>query len=627
MCGIVGVASVSPSAGPDLLGRMKDTLRHRGPDDEGVWWSSDRRVGLAHRRLAIIDLSPTGHQPMADSSGSLRITYNGELYNYRELREELAEQGHRFSGASDTEVLLAAYREWGTDCLLRFNGIFAFALHDRERGRLFLARDRVGEKPLFYRHERGVLAFASELKALMADPSFPRRLDPASLEFYLAYGYVPGERCMLRGVRKLAPAHAVTYEPDLDRLKVWRYWGLPAPPSEAVAERPAEERVDELESLLADSVRLRLIADVPTGILLSGGIDSSLVAALAVRVSSSDVRTFTVTFPGHPDHDEAPHARLVARHLGTVHTEVPAEPASLDLLPELARQYDEPMADSSMIPTYLLSRAVRPHAKVALGGDGGDELFAGYPHYGWIERGEALRRVLPRPVRQAVGAAAARWLPAGVRGRNHLIGLAGDAALGVAHVNLYFDETLRRQLVVPRPAGSEPALESPEAWRAGLCSGGQTLLQQATRADFASTLPDAYLVKVDRASMLASLEVRCPWLDHRLVELAFGGTPDRLRAGPDGRKLLPRRLARRLLPEALDLERKQGLSMPLDLWLGHGGAAGIEALLREADTTLFDRRVIEGLLAGQRRGLRNSQRLFALALFEQWRREYRVGVP
>jgi asparagine synthase (glutamine-hydrolysing) len=339
------------------------------------------------------------------------------------------------------------------------------------------------------------------------------------------------------------------------------------------------------------------------------------------------VRTFTVTFPGHPEHDEAPHARLVAHHLGTVHTEVPAEPGSLDLLPELARQYDEPMADSSMIPTYLVSRVIRPHAKVALGGDGGDELFAGYPHYGWIERGEALRRALPRPVRRVVSSAAARWLPPGARGRNHLIGLAGNGSLGIAHVNLYFDETLRRRLVVPRASGTEPALESPEAWRAALCSPGQTLLQQATRADFASTLPDAYLVKVDRASMLASLEVRCPWLDHRLVELAFGRIPDRLRAGPDGRKVLPRRLARRLLPRALDLQRKQGLSMPLDLWLGQGGATGIEALLREAETALFDRRVIAELLAGQRRGLRNSQRLFALALFEQWRREYHVGVP
>jgi asparagine synthase (glutamine-hydrolysing) len=626
MCGIVGIASASPLDDPGLLGRMAETLRHRGPDDDGIWWSSDRRFGLAHRRLAIIDLSPTGHQPMTDASGTLRITYNGELYNHRELRGELSAKGHPFRGTSDTEVVLAAYREWGPDCLARFNGMFAFALHDRERERMFVARDRVGEKPLFYHHERGVLSFASELKALMADPAFPRRIDLASLEFYLAYGYVPGERCMLQGVRKLAPAHALIYEPSCDRLSVWQYWSLPAPPEGAVGERPAEERVEELESLLADSVRLRLAADVPVGILLSGGIDSSLVAALAVRASSSDVRTFTVTFPGHPDHDEAPHARLVARHLGTVHTEVPAEPASLDLLPELARQFDEPMADSSMIPTYLLSRAVRPHAKVALGGDGGDELFAGYPHYDWVRRGEALRRVLPRTVRRAVGRTAARWLPPGVRGRNHLIGLAGEGASGVAHVNLYFDASLRRRLVVPRPTGSEPALASPEAWRAGLCSQDQSLLQQATRADFASTLPDAYLVKVDRTSMLASLEVRCPWLDHRLVELAFGRTPDRLRAGPDGRKVLPRRLARRLLPEALDLRRKQGLSMPLDLWL-HAGAIGIEAVLREADRALFDRRVIDALLAGQRRGMRNSQRLFALALFVQWRREYRVGLP
>jgi asparagine synthase (glutamine-hydrolysing) len=619
MCGIVGLAGRDPWTGHDPLPRMSATLRHRGPDDAGSWWSDDRRVGFGHRRLAVVDLSPTGHQPMADASGDLHVTYNGEIYNHRELRADLAARGHSFKGTSDTEVLLAAYREWGLECLSRLNGMFAFALHDGRSGEVSLARDRAGEKPLFYRHAAGRFAFASELKALLADSAAPRRLDLLSLDYYLAYGYVPGARCILDGYAKLPPAHAAVYAPGSDRLRVWRYWSLPAPEaSRIIGDGPELER--ELERLLDESVRLRLEADVPVGILLSGGIDSSLVAALAARATRR-VRTFTVTFPGDSDHDEAPHARLVARALGTEHTEIPADPASLDLLPQLARQYDEPMADSSMVPTYLVSRAIRPHATVALGGDGGDELFAGYPHYQWLARAGLLRRAVPGPVRGLVGRAAARWAPAGMRGRNHLIGLAGDRSHGIAHVNLYFDRGLRERLVAARPAAG---FEAPEEWRASLAAAGASLLQQASRADFTSTLPEAYLVKVDRASMLTSLEIRCPWLDHRIVEFAFARVPDALRAGPEGRKVLPRRLARRLLPSALDLERKQGLSMPFDRWFREERTGLVRDVLEQLEPALFDRRVVANLLAGQRRGRRNAQRLFALALFELWRREYRV---
>jgi asparagine synthase (glutamine-hydrolysing) len=634
MCGIVGIASADPVSSPEVLAAMRDTLRHRGPDDEGLWWSPDRRLGLGHRRLAILDLSPTGHQPMADPTGRLRISYNGELYNHIDLRGELEGKGHRFRGTSDTEVVLAAYGEWGPECLARFDGMFAFALHDAAASRLFLARDRVGEKPLFYRHAERRLVFASELKALLADPAVPRRLNLESLDHFLAYGYVPGERCILRGVRKLPAAHALVYEPQADSLRVWRYWRLPAPPP-AVSEDTREGTngggscehalVDELEALLADSVRRRLVADVPVGVLLSGGIDSSLVAAAAARHSPGRVRTFTVTFPDDPDHDEGPRARLVARHLGTEHTEIPSEPASLDLLPALARQFDEPMADHSLIPTYLVSRAIRRHMKVALGGDGGDELFGGYPHYGWLAGVEKMKRFMPRGLRSLLGSSARR-LRLGTRGRNHLLALGGDRAAAIAHVNLYFDAHTRRRLLAPLQRGLRPGAMSPEQWRAGLCAPGMTLLQQATRVDLQTTLVDGYLVKVDRASMLSSLEVRCPWLSHPLVEFAFGRVPDDLKVGRRGRKILPRRLAARLLPSGLDLERKQGLTMPLDRWLRTGGAAGLEAVLREADPSLFDPRVIGELLDLQRRGYRNAQRLFAVAVFELWRREYRVEV-
>jgi asparagine synthase (glutamine-hydrolysing) len=620
MCGIVGVVSREP-IDPTRIDRLRDSMRHRGPDDAGSWLSSDRRVALGHRRLAIIDLSPGGHQPMSDPTGTVWVTFNGEIYNYLELRRELEAKGHPFRTASDTEVLLAAYREWGTDCVGRFNGMFAFGLYDAAKERLFLARDRAGEKPLFYRQEPGLFAFASELKALMADPDCPRTLDLLAFEHYLTYGYVPGSMCILRGFAKLPQGHALTYDLRTESLSVWPYWTLPQPSKEPY--RSPEELLEELEGLLLDSVRMRMIADVPVGIMLSGGVDSSLVTAMAARASSRPVKTFTISFPGHAAYDEAPYARLVARHFGTEHVDLAAEPAVIDLLPDLARQYDEPLADSSMIPTFLVSRQIRAHATVALGGDGGDELFGGYPHYRWLEKHEQMRRLLPGMARRALGAGAARFLPPGVRGRNYLIGLHDGVAQTIAHVNLYFDEYSRNRMLAP----SLSAKRSPvEESRAALCPPGQTPLQQCTSVDFRNYLVDDILVKVDRASMLTSLEVRAPWLDPRIIELAFARVPDDLRAGHGRLKVLPKRLAAKLLPPELDIERKQGFGLPLDRWFKGDWGRFVEGVLGGAEPGLFDRGTIESLIKGQRRGLYNMPRLFALTVFELWRREYRVGL-
>ncbi len=364
---------------------------------------------------------------------------------------------------------------------------------------------------------------------------------------------------------------------------------------------------------------------MPVGILLSGGIDSSLVTAMATRVSSSPIRTFTISFPGHGAYDEGPYAAAVARHLGTEHTELQAEPATVDLLPQLAEQYDEPMADSSMVPTYLVSRLIRQHATVALGGDGGDELFGGYPHYSWLQQQERFRRLVPRPLRRLVGTTAAHLLPVGLRGRNHLIGLSGDLASGIAHVNVYFDAVARQRVLAPEVAAVVAAC-SPEESRRRLCRSELSPLQQATRVDFSGYLPDDILVKVDRASMLTSLEVRAPWLDHRIIELAFSRVPDRLRATTSERKVLPRLLAARLLPPGMDLRRKQGFSLPLRAWFKGDWGRAITAILAEADPHLFRRHEVESLIAGQRRGFSNTARLFALAIFELWRRQYRVAI-
>jgi asparagine synthase (glutamine-hydrolysing) len=615
----------SPSGGVqrERLRAMRDTMVHRGPDDAGEYWTADATLGLAHRRLAIIDLSEAGHQPMADGRGELWIVFNGEIYNYKSLREELEQLGHRFRSTSDTEVILEAYRAWGERCLSRLNGMFAFALFDSRTRQLLLARDRAGEKPLFYRHADGQLLFASELKALMANPEVPREVDRDALTEYLTYGYVWGDRCMLRGIRKLPPAHAMTYRLGSGEARVWRYWQLP----QAVASAGrAEELADELEQLLADSVRRQLVADVPVSILLSGGLDSSLITALAARCSTKPVRTFNVSFPGHSEFDEAPQARLVAGHFGTEHVELTAEPGTVDLLPQLARQYDEPLGDPSMVPTYLVSRLISQRAKVALGGDGGDELFGGYLHYSWIPVQQRVRRVVPGAIRALGATAAAHLLPVGFPARNQMLGLRRDMSHHIAQVRVYFDAVSRRRLLAPAWRSGTAEEITPEERKASLCDPAQTPLQRAVRNDFSTYMVDDVLVKVDRASMLASLEVRAPMLDYRVIEFAIGRVPDELKASRHARKVLLRHLARRLLPRGYDVSRKRGFSVP-DQWFSGAWGGFMQEVLVQADARLFDQRFIQQLVKAQQRGRRHSERLFALTMFELWRRAYGVALP
>lgn len=600
---------------------MRDTLRHRGPDDAGTWWSEDARVAFGHRRLSILDLSPLGHQPMLSSDGRCVVIFNGEIYNFAELRDALAGYGHRFRGTSDTEVLLAAYQQWGVECLPRLRGMFAFALFDARDQSLLLARDRAGEKPLFVAHGAGRIAFASELKALLEWDAIPRRLDPEALDYYLAYGYVPGDKCLVAGVQKLPAGHALTYSLASDKVTVWPYWRLPdARPG---LDPPADALADELDGLLAASVREQLVADVPVGILLSGGLDSSLVTAMAARVSPQPVRTYTISFPGQGKFDEAPHARLIASHFGTQHTELVAEAASIDLLPALVHQYDEPIADSSMVPTYLVSRLVRQNCTVALGGDGGDELFGGYHLYSVVLAQQALGGLLPGPVRRRVSALAAR-LPVGFRGRTYLAGLGAEPLAAVARAGLYFDNETRRALA---PMLRDLPAGGPEAFRAARAAEGRSLVQQMTRADFGSYMVDDILVKVDRASMLASLEMRAPFLDQRIIEFAFGKVPDRLKVTMRERKVLLRLLAKKVLPPAFDVTRKRGFSIPLRAWMRGPWGDVMRDTVRGAEPGLFDQRVVDQLFTSQERGLSNQARLFALTMLELWRREYSIRMP
>ena len=607
--------------------RQLDQLVHRGPDSAGAWISEDRRVGLGHRRLAIIDLSPAGHQPMAHAESGCVVTFNGEIYNFRELRDQLALAGHHFSSRSDTEVLLHAYARWGPKCVEHFVGMFAFALFDPRLGILFLARDRAGEKPLFYTTVGGRFVFASELKALLIDPAISRTVNRAALNEYLTYGYVSGDRTIFQGISQLRAGERATFAIRTGSLSVERYWNLPLRnQASGNGRKPDGKRalVDELHTLLRTAVRRQLISDVPVGILLSGGTDSSIIAAVAAEASDQRIRTFTVRFPQQPRFDEGDYAKLVAKHVGSEHVELNAVPPGDDLVRRLAIQFDEPIADSSMIPTYLVSREIRQHATVALGGDGGDELFGGYRRHSLHVQQDQLRRLLPLKLRSAVARAAEKLIPPGRAGRNYLQSLARSNSYAIAQAGRIFRADERPGLSEALRDLSPDDLSAPERTRANLVESGLSSLQHSTATDFSSYLVDDVLVKVDRASMLASLEVRAPFLDHHIVEFAFSVVPDQMRATRRNRKILLRLLGQRLLPRELDLRRKQGFSIPVDHWLRNEWTSLLDEELNQ-DSCLVDKRAMSSYVTRLRRGEPTGDRLFALLVLRIWEREYSVS--
>jgi asparagine synthase (glutamine-hydrolysing) len=621
MCGIIGVVSVSPVANSGLLTAGSDAMRHRGPDGAGEWWSQDRCVGLGHRRLSIIDLGPGGHQPMLNINGKLCIVFNGEIYNYLDLKKELQAKGYTFSSSSDTEVILAAYLEWGTGCITHFNGMFAFSLYDSSKRKVFMARDRAGEKPFYYKLSNGVLHFASELKGLMTDPSLERTIDREAMDCYLSMGYVPGELCILKGVKKLPPAHALEFNLENGELKKWQYWHLPEVENYGTGKVNEVELLDELEALLQDAVGRQLTSDVPVGVLLSGGVDSSLVTGMAVR-AASNVKTFTIRFPGFVKYDETAHARLIANHFGTKHVELDAAESTVDMLPLLARQFDEPIVDSSMIPTYLVSKLIRQHCTVALGGDGGDELFGGYGHYNrllWLQK---KLSPIPRGFRLPIANLAEKLLPVGFKGRNWLQGMGVDLENGLPLIANYFDHTARKKLL----KNIDYWAIAGESIREKRIPYSTDLLQRATRMDFENYLPEDILVKVDRASMLNSLEVRAPFLDYRVIEFAYSKVPTYLKTSTSDKKILLKRLCSRMLPAEFDQQRKQGFSIPLAHWLQSGPWLEYFQEILLDSGSMFSKDFVEALIDGQKKGRSNSERLFSLVLFELWRKQYNVSI-
>jgi asparagine synthase (glutamine-hydrolysing) len=602
MCGLVGEIRLDGNRPrEDALLRARETLARRGPDDGGLWM--ERGAGLAHRRLAVLDLSPAGHQPMLSACERYVIVFNGEIYNFLELREELAPNGASWKSHSDTEVVLAAYARWGTECLRRFRGMFAFAVWDRQEQRLFAARDRMGVKPFYYGQTSTSLAFASRPGALLQlCEDLPASLDEQALRLYLESGYVPAPFSIYPGVHKLPPAHYLLY--DRSGLRIERYWDFRhIEPERSWVRRDEEDLLDELDEIVSQSVKYRLVSDVPLGAFLSGGIDSSLVVAMMAKHSPGRVRTFTIGFDERR-YDESDHAAEVARHLGTEHhCEQLRVDDLLELLPVFLREYDEPFFDHSAFPTMAVSRMTRKQVKVSLSGDGGDELFGGYHYYDIAQKLRPLFR-LPAAVRQGL-AAAVGLVPA-----HRFKLLAGairqpDPAAAFAFsrsIAKDFHDVLPPDVVARTKSLHEFFSETVQEFPRGLGAADQGM-----RLDAAHTLPDDYLQKVDVASMAFSLESREPLLDHELVEWAMRLPVSwKLRHGRN--KYLLRKLAYRYVPESVLDRPKQGFGAPVDDWLR--GPLKAWALERIENRGLFERipvdqRRVRSLFDLHQRGMRN----------------------
>lgn len=542
---------------------MCDFMRHRGPDGHGVW--ADGPVGFGHLRLSIIDLSPAGAQPMASVDGRLMLTFNGEIYNFQELRRELEARGHAFRSHTDSEVILAAYREYGDACLQRFVGMFAFALWDGSRRRVLIARDRVGKKPLFYRVDRDGLSFVSEVRAFFGEPSFEPTVDPQAISDYLGLQYVPAPQSAFAGVHKLPPGHCLIVEDD--QYRVERYWALRYQPKLRLSE---DDAVDAVQEALDRAVKDRLVSDVPLGAFLSGGIDSGTVVALMAQHSSQPVRTFSIGFP-EERYNELPAARIVAERYGTQHEEFVVEPDAISILPRLVWHYGEPYADSSALPTYYLAQMTRRHVTVALNGDGGDESFGGYTRYAANLAATRLVGVLPRAARQLpalITGPLARAFPAPiVRSAARFCERLGDTPEQryVAWM-LHYDLQRKRELC------SDAFLETvepdvvPRLERLFAASSGPDLVDRMLDVDVHTYLQDDLLVKVDVATMAHSLEARSPLLDHRLMELAAQlPSAYKIKNGRVKKHIL-RRVAARLLPSEILERPKMGFGVPLDRW-------------------------------------------------------------
>lgn len=563
MCGIFGIALANSQISRELFEQSLNLIHHRGPDSTGIKHDDIINVSLGHKRLSIVDLTKMGSQPMSSADLSNEIIFNGEIYNFRELKLQLTSLGYSFKSQTDTEVLLYSYEEWGLHCVSRLKGMFSLAIFDRKKKTIFLARDRVGEKPLFYSLYKNNFFFSSEIKPILNYEKQLNKIDPCSFSYLFEHGFTKGDRSIFKNIHKLLPGHSLEFDLVNRSYKIINYWSIAKQIKSKILNAPVcseEKLVNKLEARLESAVKSQLYADVPIGVMLSGGLDSSLITAIASRFKKN-LNTFTVTFPGHGRFDESNHARLIAEKFNTNHFQVEAKEINPEIIERLAYFFDDPIFDSSMIPTYLVSKEISSNFKVALSGDGGDELFGGYNHYNRLLKLRAFSTFVPLSMRKYINNLAQNFMPIGSRGRKTIELFSTNFHTSYPNMDEFFS-TKEQKYFFKNKFFDESKYNNENNYLDVFDYPLRAMLH-----DFKNYLPDDLLVKVDRASMANSIEVRAPFLDKDLVEFAFTEVPSSLKVTNQNQKILLKKLALKILPSTFSIDRKQGFSIPLGNFL------------------------------------------------------------
>lgn len=611
MCGILGcVIKADKLFDEDLFKKNLNQINHRGPDDCGVF--SDGNVMLGSVRLSIQDLSSNGHMPMKRQHNDLVIIFNGEIYNYKSVKEILLSKGYTFRSNTDTEVVLNSYHLWGSRCVEFLEGMFALAIYDTAKKTIFLARDRSGEKPLYFLNSNNYFAFASEIKSILDYGK--REINQREFIHYLQFGYTSSEASIISEVKKLKAGTSLLFDCTNNSIVETKYWKLPSFSNSDVA---LESLVKELDVLLSNSVKKTLVADVPTGVLLSGGLDSSLITAYAAEHISGKVKTFNISFDGNKMYDESDYAETVSKYFDTEHTRLSGNEISYDLLDRIFEYFDEPLADSSILPTFIVSELTRSHVKVALGGDGGDELFGGYTTYRRALEIEKLNRYFHNKALQAIQFMNG-YLPLGFKGKNLLDQFSSKGFSGFFRPKFFPDSVLKNLLTLDlRDRINYSDIKD-------LNYTFSDPIAELTRFDFENYLVEDILCKIDRASMANSLELRAPWLDKSIVEFAFTKVSSKFKAHNGRLKILPKELAKIRLPNNLNIERKQGFSIPIHSWATTMWYTSIKEDLLQLPSDVFNIEYALYLLDSLKRGRSNEHLVFCLIAFSKWYNKYNV---
>ena len=609
MCGILGDINFN-GINKSVFERQLEVIHHRGPDSTGIWHNSNETVFLGSKRLSIQDLSTNGTMPMKSDDSRYIIVFNGEIYNFKIIKQKLLKFGFTFNSDSDTEVVLKSFLHYGISFLEHLEGMFAIAIYDSVKEELVLARDRIGEKPLYYWENSDGISFSSQLNQLFLNDKLDRNLDYESLQDYLSYGYVRENRTLVNNVKKLMPAHYLIYSIKKKSLTINKYWAIPAYQRNSFGKK---ELVQKFDGLMKQSVKNQLISDVPVGVLLSGGVDSSLVTAYASEISNEKIKTFHISLEGHSKINESKYAKSVANYFDTSHVELSGNEIEYNLLDTITEFTDEPLSDSSLLPSFLVSELTSNHLKVVLGGDGGDELFGGYKKYErTINLNKRITEYIPNSIRSAT-ANISKYLATGLKGRHFLMGLSG----GIREQFVY--NTLFDNYSISKILKNKTILKNEF-----LFSTTDDLLYDITKIDMLNYLPNDILFKVDRSSMAYSLETRAPFLDKSIVEFAFKDVNSEFKIGDNNLKLLPKLLLNEKIKEDINFDRKQGFSIPLDDWFR---TKWYDNLLTDINNfeELINKDFALKLLIGLKKGRSNSEKLFSLVMLDKWLKNNKIN--